>query len=127
MKNTRKKNEGAQIIDLRFKSTEDEAKHNALVASALDQVDRLRGQTRAINFPASTVELLEELLKASGTGLSVDEYAADHLQHEILAAVKGEGGTPEILAGTYQLEPSDKAAMQGVVQRWSKKEQPAMA
>jgi hypothetical protein len=75
--------------------------------------------TRSIQFPAAAVDLLEELLKASGTGMTIDQYAEEFLQQEILASLNPlYAGTPELLAGSYQLEPSDIAAMAEVTDRW---------
>lgn len=77
---------------------------------------------RAIYFPAATVDLLKELLEASGTLLSTAQYAEEFLQQEILASlVPRSCGVPEVLAGSYQLAPGDMEAMQAVVARWKGK------
>jgi hypothetical protein len=76
-------------------------------------------KTRPINFPAETVDLLEELLAASGTNLTVDEYAVKFLQDEITESlVPRSCGVPEILAGSYQLEPQDMRNMESVCRKW---------
>jgi hypothetical protein len=76
-------------------------------------------KTRSIPFPSATVELLEELLAASGTALSLADYAEEFLQQEILASLNPlYAGTPELLSGTYQLEQGDIEAMNEVVEKW---------
>lgn len=80
-------------------------------------------RTRPIFFPVDTVQLLEELLEASGTNLSLDDYAREFLGNEITdSLVRHAGGVPEILDGSYQLEPGDMEAMKDVVARWNAKE-----
>ncbi len=80
------------------------------------------GGTRPIHFPADAVQLLEELLEASGTALTTGQYAAQSMTVEIWASLrKYECGVPEILAGSYQLEPGDMPAMQAVADRWRAK------
>lgn len=80
-------------------------------------------EKRPIMFPAAAVQLLEELLEASGTLLSIDDYAEEFLQLEILDSLDPLAcGVPETLAGRYQLEPGDMEAMQAAVDRWKAKD-----
>ncbi len=80
-------------------------------------------QKRPIMFPADTVKLLEILLEASGTDLTIDDYAEEFLGDEITASLGGScsAGVPEILDGSYQLEPGDMPAMKSVVEPWNAK------
>ena len=76
-----------------------------------------------IMFPAEAVQLLEELLKASGTRLSTADYAKEYLQQEIIDSLNPlAGGVPEFLKGGYELEPEDVTAMEAVVARWKAKQ-----
>ncbi len=82
-----------------------------------------KASTRPIHFPAEAVDLLEEVLAASGTGLTVEQYAAEFLQDEIIAplATPGDLGPPLMLQGSYHLEPGDFEAMHAVYDRWRTK------
>lgn len=46
-----------------------------------------KSATRPINFPADVVDLLEELLAASGTGLTVDDYARRYLSYNVVSTL----------------------------------------
>lgn len=70
------------------------------------------------------MRLLEELLEASGTDLTTEDYAREFLQNEIIESLgqpRARCSVMEILNGSYQLEPEDLPAMQAVADRWNVK------
>jgi hypothetical protein len=84
-------------------------------------------EKRPIMFPAVTVDLLEELLEASGTCLTADQYAEKYLQQEIWESLESPQGVPEILDGSFYLEDSHREAMRAVVERWLAKKPATLA
>ena len=85
-------------------------------------------EKRPIMFPAATVDLLEELLEASGTCLTVEQYAEDFIQQEVWESlVPFIGGVPQILDGSFYLEDSHREAMRAVVERWLAKKPATLA
>ncbi|MCP5534251.1 MAG: hypothetical protein H7A48_13865 [Akkermansiaceae bacterium] len=82
--------------------------------------DRSAAGTRLpVYLPAESVELLGDILDASGTGMTVDEYAENALAGEIRCTIDGTKGcnVVEILAGEFELFPEDHAAMREAILR----------
>lgn len=84
-------------------------------------IDRSEAGSRLpVYLPSEAVESLREILDASGTGMTVDDYVENSMAGEIRCTIDGTKGCDviEILDGEFELFPEDRAAMREVALRW---------